>query len=160
MAHSDEHHDVRAVYFDPSRVEDFIDDLHILFDGARADRYDDQSKKASTTRCCSNPGLNRFVRGWMRHGVPTGGGAVVDWHAATSSQVKHTLRHTKHILNKIQRIFEAFVQNSRFDPHIVEYFQLKRCVGEAVDVESSSRKMTNDIVDTLSETTDPIAVKY
>ena len=37
---SDEH-DSRSIRFDPSRVDDLIDDLQSVFDGAKVGRYDD-----------------------------------------------------------------------------------------------------------------------
>lgn len=146
---SDEH-DSRSIRFDPSRVEDLID-------GAKAGRYDDASKKAAITKHCSDPGLNRFVRGWMRHGVPVGGVRVKDWYDADYREVKHALRSTypqEDPEDMASADLESFMQQSRFDPHIAEYFQLKRGVGEPVDIESGSRKLMNDIVDTLSETMD------
>ena len=64
----------RVVPFNPSKVEDLIDDLQNIFDGAKVGRYDDAAKKAAVTEFTDCPILASFVRGWVRHGVPTRNG--------------------------------------------------------------------------------------
>ena len=111
---SDEH-DSRFIRFDPSRVDDLIDDLQSVFDGAKVGRYDDASKKAAITKHCSDLGLHRFVRGSMRPGVPIGAGRVKDWYNADYREVKHALRSTypqEDPEDMASAVLESFIQQS------------------------------------------------
>ena len=83
---SDDDHPVRAsslIPVDTSRIEDVIQELELRFDSAKAGRYDDAAKLASMSTMTDSPVLKKLVRGWMKFGVPYGGGRKVPWRSAT-----------------------------------------------------------------------------
>ena len=147
----------RVVPFNPSKVEDLIDDLQNIFDGAKVGRYDDAAKKAAVTEFTDCPILASFVRGWVRHGVPTRNG-YVDWVHATYSDVKYALRQTypqEDEETQAAADLDELTQEQRIDPHLATLFQIYQGLGTPINPESQSKKTMHEIIDTLSDCMDP-----
>ena len=148
----------RIIHFDPSRVEDLIDDLQNVFDGTKVGRYDDAAKKAAITEFTDCPTLAAFVRGWVRHGVPTKDGRYVDWPNATYSEVKYALRQTYPQENEealVAADLDELTQEQRTDPHLATLFQIYQGLGTPINMESQGKKTMHEIIDTLSDCMNP-----
>ena len=148
----------QIIQFNPSRVEDLIDDLQNIFDGAKVGRYDDAAKKAIVTEFTDCPILAVFVRGWVRHGVLKRDGRYTEWVNATYSDVKYALRQTYPQEDEEAQAaadLDELTQEQRVDPHLATLFQIYQGLGTPINQESQSKKTMHEIIDTLSDCMDP-----
>jgi hypothetical protein len=144
--------------FDPLRVEDFIQDLQLDFDMAKAGRYDDRAKLSAIASATTNPELRNLVRGWMRNGMPNKAGGHTAWRAAKWEDGVEALRicyPNDNLGDRSADDLSDFVQTQHADPHIRAWLQLREDVGSPVDMDSTSKLDHEALLRTLADTMHP-----
>ena len=131
----------RKIGFHPARVEDYITDLTIEFDSAPVGRYDDRAKLGSIAKRTDNPGLLAFARDWVRNGIPTAGGARIDWQLATWTQAKEALCLTYPAPDEAEQsaeMLDDFTQTERTSQHSANWLRHREQAGAVIDLDSES----------------------
>ena len=153
----------RKILFNPGRVEDYITDLTIEFDSAPVGRYDDRAKLGSIAKRTDNPGLLAFARDWVRNGIPTAGGARIDWQQATWAQAKDALRLTYPAPDEAEQsaeILDDFTQTERTSQHSANWLRHREQAGAVIDLESESLLLKKAYSSTLSNYLPPSCRKH
>jgi hypothetical protein len=146
--------------FDPSRVEEFIQDVEMYFDSQRRGRYDETQRIAFLSRCTADPDLRDFVRRWRKEGLPTGDelGRTKPWHAATWEDAKTALRlmyPTSPEDDRAADKLDELTQQSRVPTHNAKYMQLHSQAGEVLAPNTTGRIAIKRYISTLSKELHP-----
>ena len=144
----------RRVSFDPSRIDDFINGLTVVFDSAPPGRYDDRAKLGAMAATTDDTGLKDFCRDWVCDGLPTRGGGRVDWSTATWTDAKVALRLTyplPNIANQAAMALSSFSQTEHAPRHTQNWLRHRNKSGSVVDPESDSLLLKKVFTSTLSK---------
>jgi hypothetical protein len=150
----EDHDKGEMIDFDPSRVNEFIEDLDMYFDSQRPGKYNDLQKLAFVPRCVNDVDLKEFVRGWKKNGLPTTeeNGATKPWLQATWEDAKTALRITYPTCSEDDQAADSLdemVQSSRVSTHNAKYLQLHAKAGEALPPNSKGKIAIKRYINTL-----------
>ena len=137
---------------DTSRINVLIEELELRFDSAKAGRYDDAAKLACISTMTDSEVIKKLVRGWMKFGIPIGGGRKVAWRHATWREGVDALRlhfPPEDTEQEAATELSCYKQNQRLDPHVFEWMHLREAAGDVIDPESQNKLINDSFIQTL-----------